>query len=87
MKTQINEIKRMQELAGVSLQERQEYRFNDANDETANELVAKLKPIIEGPLKNQLMGALDKVPELKGAGSQNIGLAVGLIAFEIANKS
>jgi ribosomal protein L7/L12 len=85
MKTQINEIKRMQELAGLPLQEAK-YRFNDANDETVEELVAKLKPVIESALKSQLVGALNKVPELKNVGAQNVGLAVGLIAFDIANN-
>jgi hypothetical protein len=81
----INEAKRMQHLAGVSLQEG--YKFDDASEEISQELVAKLKPIIENTLKSQLTGALAKVPELKQAGAANIGLAVGLIAFDIAKNS
>lgn len=80
----INEAKRMQHLAGVSLQEG--YKFDDANEEVAQDLRAKLKSAIESTLKSQLMGALNKIPELKQAGAANIGLAVGLVAFDIVNN-
>ena len=80
----INEAQRMQQLAGVLLQEG--YKFNDANEELAQELRTKLKPAIESTLKNQLTSALAKLPELKQAGAANVGLAVGLIAFDIANN-
>ena len=60
------------------------YKFNDANEDTAEEIKSKLEPIIKETLKKAMIDVATKNPELKGAA--NYGLAAGLIAYDIVMK-
>jgi hypothetical protein len=83
----INEAKRFQKLAKIvnESQLNEGYKFNDANEDLAQEIKTAIKPAVEGPLKKAMMDIATKNPEFKGAA--NYGLAVGLIAYQIVMDS
>jgi hypothetical protein len=78
--TQYNEKKRL-----IENQLNEGYKFNDASEDIASEIEAKIKPAIESTLKKAMIDVATKNPELKGA--PNYGLAIGLIAYQIVMDS
>jgi hypothetical protein len=83
----INEAKRFQKLAKIITESQlsEGYKFDDADEATAKEIEAKIKPAIEGTIKKAMMDIIAQNPELKGA--PNYGLAVGNVAYKIVMDS
>jgi len=61
-----------------------DYKFNDANTEKANDFRKRMASDIKTALKPALIKIAKANPDIRG--EANIGLAIGLIAFDLIQE-